>query len=169
MILGSGASPGDPLTWQTRLKRWLKAWMSEAGRARPVVGFCYGHQLLAHLDGAEVVYLWSQEGQREKASGLRRVTLHDEPLGLSGPFDLIVSHREGFSEPPAGWRSIAHETHINGARAVEAMHHERSPWWGFQAHPEAVEAFLHNNDVRCALPQPYDGHKLVRAFLRLLA
>ena len=186
IILGSGASPEHTLPWQEALKAWLRAWLNAQGQDTPVLGLCYGHQLLAHLSGAEIELLWAGD----KASGVRRVQLTPEPahhtphqaalsddaLSRGGCFELIVSHREGFKRAPKGWRALCVSStltrslptgeQLSPVEAVEAMKHERSPWWGFQAHLEAVEGFLVNNSVARELPSPYEGHELVRAFLK---
>src|SRR5688500_14799459 len=69
VILGSGASVNDDLPWQHALKGWLRPRV-EGGT--PVLGLCYGHQLLADLLGGEVGYV---SADRVKRRGLRTVRL----------------------------------------------------------------------------------------------
>jgi GMP synthase-like glutamine amidotransferase len=174
IILGSGASPEMSLSWQTDLKRWLTHMDGPLHNRSPMLGICYGHQLIAHIFGEKTEILWDGE----KASGLRQVSLIDSPFGVEGPVPLVVSHREGFRSIPSEWRSMTRSEAVSRPHAfdqdgepvvaVEAMAHERHPWWGFQAHIEAVEGFMVSNQVEATLPDPYAGHELVRWFLNLI-
>jgi anthranilate/para-aminobenzoate synthase component II len=63
IVLGSGASVNDDLAWQDELRGWLRAAM--AARV-PILGLCYGHQLLANMAGASVGFA---QPSREKFKG----------------------------------------------------------------------------------------------------
>lgn len=179
IILGSGASPTEQHDWQDELSAWLKPLLSEPHpEATPLLGLCYGHQLLAHLAGAPVAKLWAGE----KASGLRLVTLKDQRLSLDGTYSLIVSHRDGVLSLPKGWRSLggehptlerigrpAEQVELDPVPAIEAMSHLEAPWWGFQPHIEAEQSFVDQNQVESVLPSPYDGEHITSAFVRLCA
>jgi GMP synthase-like glutamine amidotransferase len=172
MILGGGASPADELIWQTELIRWLTQPLGPISRRAPILGVCYGHQLLGAIFGSKVELLW--EG--ECANGLRAVSLSEPTLGLKAhqPYPLVISHREGLRSTPQEWRSICSTTSLLGpentqpAHAVEAMCHKDAPWWGFQAHIDATPAFLTNNNIVDELPQPYAGAHVIGSFLRQL-
>ena len=178
IILGSGASPTDPtLEWQFHLKRWLKDYMT---LNKPLLGICYGHQLLAHMYGGNIHFLSDLDNESyppdAKESGLRSLwftpqehahlaLFSDKEIPNQTQVEWIVSHREVVSSLPIGWikcglSSISH-------LGVELMKHQQAPWWGVQAHIEAVDAFLVNNQVSLAsLPTPYQGHEFLRAFLK---
>jgi GMP synthase (glutamine-hydrolysing) len=158
VLLGSGASVHDDLPWLSALSAWL------APRLRagvPMLGLCFGHQLIAHLLGGPVGYLFDD---RRKLRGLRQVTLAANPLwgdATEGP--LLVTHAEVVSAAPPGCDIVGHSAEV----AVEAFAHRSLPLWGFQGHPEATPAFADNNAV------PFDadadvlsfGHRLVDGFL----
>jgi len=176
IILGSGASPAHPLDWQDELGGWLAGLLANPTReATPLLGICYGHQLIASRMGSTVTQLWGGE----KASGLRRARLCEPRLGLEGPVSLIVSHRDGVLSVPEGWVSLVSDSpseellsRVTGVEeadpvvAIEAMAHAVAPWWGFQAHIEAERSFITQNSVEASLPSPYDGHRVTRAFLK---
>ena len=157
IILGSGASVHDRSDWQSALQHWLKP-MLEMGV--PTLGICYGHQLLAHLFGGEVILGF--EG--EKKRGSRKITLHSDHrfanVRLTGT--AIVSHRELVSN--SGKLSIIGSS---DEVSTEVLEHPDLPIWGFQAHIEATPAFVRNNDIPLDAPS-YDysfGQNLVSHFL----
>lgn len=161
VILGSGASVYDDVPWQHALAAWLKPRL-EAGL--PALGLCYGHQLLAHLCGGEVGFLYKD---REKLKGLRNVDLHTNRLwGDAASVPMIVSHREVVTQCPPGFEVVG----TSDAVSIEAIAHTRHPQWGLQPHPEATLEFVTSNAV------PYDGeesvlaaaHNVVDQFLALL-
>lgn len=162
VILGSGASVNEDHAWQDALRAWLRPRL-EAGL--PVLGLCYGHQLLADLFGGEVGFV---HPDRTKLRGLRPVRLAANPLwgpACEGP--LLETHREMVVRLPDDVEVVG----VSDAIAVEALAHRRLPAWGFQAHPEATREFARNNDVPFDGPEDVlaFGHRVVDAFLDRVA
>jgi GMP synthase (glutamine-hydrolysing) len=98
----------------------------------PVLGICYGHQLLAHGLGGRV-----GPNPNGRQIGTRDLDLHgpwrDDPLlgGLEAPHRVHVSHVESVLELPAGARllgSTAGDPHHAFAMSDSV--------WGIQFHPE---------------------------------
>ncbi|NOY44223.1 MAG: glutamine-hydrolyzing GMP synthase [Deltaproteobacteria bacterium] len=99
----------------------------------PVLGICYGMQLMTHLLGGRVARGLKRE------YGLAHITV-DEPRGpLTGfrPGETLpvwMSHADRIETMPPGFRALAHTENS----PVAAMGHENRPWYGVQFHPEVV-------------------------------
>jgi GMP synthase (glutamine-hydrolysing) len=158
MILGSATSVYDDLPWQRPLEAWLRP-LIDGGT--PVLGLCYGHQMLAHMLGGKVGFL---HPDKTKRSGFHPVTLEPDRLwgGKKKDGKLFMSHREVVTTVPPGMRAVGRSKES----ATEAIAHEKLPVWGLQAHPEATAGFLKNHGLPPADEAAYAfGHSLVDAFL----
>ena len=104
---------------------------------------------------------------------MRQIVFTQDVLGVksSESNELIVSHREGLTRLPKGWLSLTEEMLITSVhtkqtvKAIEAMKHIDHPWWGFQAHIDAVPQFLVNNQISVSMPIMYAGKVMVNYFL----
>lgn len=169
LILGGGASPNDRLIWQSELIKWLTHQGGPLSRQLPLLGVCYGHQLLGHICGGKVAYLWNEQCEK----GLREIQLSEDVLGVSmvKNVPLVVSHREGLVTLPSNWRSLTLSPMIESANgygrvlAYEVIKHQTYPWWGIQAHIDATPQFLLNNQIPSQLPQPYLGKVMIDTFI----
>jgi len=103
---GSRAGIDDPEPWITALSDFLLG-VLDAGH--PVVGICFGHQLLARLLGAEVVR--AEQGWGVGLHETRIVT--DEPWMGDGPraIGLLNSHQDQVVALPPGARLIGSSDH----------------------------------------------------------
>ncbi len=148
IILGSGASVYDDEPWQKALNGWL----SERLQTTPMLGLCYGHQLLAHLLGGEIGLL-HEDGTKER--GVREVPIWEDPMwGEAATGPMVVSHREVVTRLPPN-------TVLRGRSEVcpiEAFAHVERPLWGFQPHPEATTQFTTNNSI------PFEDDPAILAF-----
>jgi GMP synthase (glutamine-hydrolysing) len=105
------------------------AWVFESGV--PVLGICYGMQLLAHQLGGHVA------PGTEREYGLATIaSTEDSPLlaGLPGETPVWMSHGDRIEALPPGFRSIARSA--NSPCAVMADPGRR--YYGLQFHPEVV-------------------------------
>ena len=95
----------------------------------PVLGICYGHQMIAHFWGAKV----GKGKSAEYGTGKIIVDDEDEILkGMPKEFTAWVSHYDEVKEVPEGFVSLAH----SDTCSIEAMRHKERPIFGVQFHPE---------------------------------
>jgi GMP synthase (glutamine-hydrolysing) len=127
---------------------------------RPVLGVCYGMQLLARLSGGKVV------PSNEREFGRAEIAIR-ENKGLFAGFEshataiVWASHGDRIEEPPPHFRVTA--TSANAP--VAAMQHDTKPLYGVLFHPEVAHTprggeMLHNFlfDICGCTPDWTPGH-----------
>ena len=135
VVTGSPAMVSDREPWSEDAAEWLARVVD---KAVPLLGVCYGHQLLAHALGGEVGY---HPGGRE--SGTHRVELlnsaADDPLfrGMPDSFNAQLTHKQTVLRLPQGAILLGRnefEPH-QAFRVGECA-------WGVQFHPEFSDAIM---------------------------
>ena len=128
-VTGSGSMVTELLPWSEASAAWLR---DAAHAGLPMLGICYGHQLIAHALGGEVGY---------NPAGREMGTVHidlqpdaaDDPLfaGMPARFAVQATHLQTVLALPKGARLLS-TTSQDGAGAFR--------WgksaWGMQFHPE---------------------------------
>jgi GMP synthase (glutamine-hydrolysing) len=99
----------------------------------PVLGVCYGMQLIAQLHGGEV----KRGGQRQYGRDEIHPTRESKLFTGFSPKEkttVWMSHGDHVEQPPRGFRVIA----ASDGNAVAAFEHESRPIYGVQFHPEVA-------------------------------
>ncbi len=170
VIMGSAASVHDApgsRPWLGPLAEWLDRLLAPEGPRLPLLGICFGHQLIAHRAGGSI-------GFRIDAAAppLRAIV----PTQLSGcrllpgeqALTVVASHREVVTRPPPGWEVVGRRP--DGT--LDALQHPRLPFFAVQFHPEAGPGFLARRGIVPGGEAPddaaafADGARLLEAFRR---
>jgi len=160
IVMGSAASVNDDNKWQRDISNIVT---NASANCIPVLGLCYGHQLIGHIYGGKVEPLWSGE----KKQGKRTVRIKKSDIWgeqTSGP--LLYSHQDGVTKVPPGFEIIADSDLVS----TDAIASKSEPVWGFQTHPEATQAFVDDHDlpVKDAKESFRFGHSLLDKFIMSL-
>jgi GMP synthase (glutamine-hydrolysing) len=103
----------------------LPAYVAESGL--PVLGICYGMQLMTHALGGRVA------GSTEREYGPAEVEVQSEnPVLPAGRHRVWMSHGDRIEVPPAGFEVLAASPNSPCAAMID----RRRRWIGLQFHPE---------------------------------
>lgn len=127
MILSGGPSSvySDPPNLSSMICEKIR----DGALRMPLLGICYGHQMIAHAWGAKV------EKGASAEYGMCDIDVDDADVlfkGVPKRFRAWVSHFDQAKEVPAGFVRLAH----SDTCALEAMKHGKLPVYGVQFHPE---------------------------------
>ena len=95
----------------------------------PILGICYGHQIIGSAFGAPMRDLGQVLRGYEKVSVVRNHPLFD---GLPAELVVAESHRQELTKVPDEFQHLAQST----TSKVEAIVHQSRPIYGVQFHPE---------------------------------
>ena len=134
VITGSHAMVSDREPWSEALVPWLRRAVSSE---TPLLGICYGHQLLAHAMGGEVTH---------HPDGVEIGTITVQQLDATGRDPLFSALPLAFEALSVHWQSVRRLP--EGAVRLASSAHEQNhafrvgkQAWGVQFHPEfSVEA-----------------------------
>ncbi|MGS2742869.1 glutamine amidotransferase [Halomonas sp. LS-001] len=178
MITGSHSMVSDAEPWSERLKPWLQ----QAFKARvPMLGVCYGHQLMASAFGGLSGY---HPAGRESGTFRVELTSEGQEDALFGQlpkaFDAHLTHAQSVLEKPDGASVLA----VNAHDPHQALRYG-SRQWSVQFHPEftppVMRAYLDHQvealstqgqnveALRQAIRETPEATQLLTRFLAFLA
>ena len=133
VITGSPAGVYDDTPWMDPLREFVRAAFAAK---TPMVGVCFGHQIIADAMGGDV-------RKSEKGWGVGRHTyevLEHRPwmAGAGAIVSLAVSHQDQVITPPASAVTLAKSAHTDHAILV----YETAPVMSVQGHPEFGSEFV---------------------------
>ena len=120
---------GGPASVYEKEAPLAPSWVFDSGL--PVLGICYGMQVMVHQMGGRV----APGAKREYGHAILHRTVDDEPLfqGLPRSIEVWMSHGDQIAEAPPGFSALAHTDNS----PVAVIGNNRG-MLGIQFHPEVV-------------------------------
>jgi len=129
IVTGASAMITDEADWSVRTEAWL-ARVFEAGI--PILGICYGHQMLARVAGGRVD--WNPKGREIGTVDVKLLAAANEDVlfqGFPPSLDVQTTHSQSVVELPPGAIHLATNEHDSYQAFVIG-----DSAWGVQFHPE---------------------------------
>lgn len=96
----------------------------------PILGICYGHQLIVNNFGGKV-----KRANKEYGSSLLTIDNDSDLLsGIGGPIRAWMSHGDEAEQIPSSFKIIGHTETVNAAAIAD----QNNSIYGIQFHPEVV-------------------------------
>lgn len=170
VLSGSWAMVTDHAEWSERTAAWVRHAVAEQ---LPLLGVCYGHQLMAYALGGEV---GDNPNGWERGVKLLQTTRaqRQDPLlaSVPGRFTAWLSHRQSVLTPPPGAQVLAASAQ-DGCQIIRYSASALSLQFHPEFTPEIMAACLHNSlapgEVQKLLtqqPEPHWPRQLLRDFFQ---
>ncbi|MDB9786726.1 gamma-glutamyl-gamma-aminobutyrate hydrolase family protein [Bacteriovoracaceae bacterium] len=161
IILGSASHMSQNLAWHNELASFMGIALD---RKIPVLGICFGHQLMAHHFGATVSFIDSDE---RKVDGAREIKFEAKvgKIPAGSKLNFAVSHRQIVTNPGQILQTVGKSTDFSH----DVVKHPSLPYLGIQPHPEASIEFCRKDasiqDTKTIRSVQTDGLFFIYAFL----
>lgn len=157
VITGASAGVYDDLPWIAPMENFLRA---AKGRV-PLVGICFGHQLMARAFGGRV-----EKSAKGWCAGLHAYQVVDREPWMDGAETIAIpaSHQDQVVAAPPNARTVL----ASDFTPLAALAYDDQPAISFQGHPEFEPAFAQAL-YESRLDAPYDGAAAARVIASLAA
>ncbi|MAW07497.1 MAG: hypothetical protein CME61_04365 [Halobacteriovoraceae bacterium] len=165
IILGSMSHVHEDLPWHNELAGWA---ISALKKNFPILGICFGHQLMCHHLGAKVV-INKEQNPEQKGSRVTSFKRDFNNIKESDTKEFIISHSYRVDDLPEDFIEIA----SSGIFKNDIVQHKSLPFVGIQPHPEASDHFIKTDFITNPLPlenakkSKADGLEFIKNWLDL--
>ena len=134
IIFGSASHVHQNLSWHHELGEWATAALS---KGFPLLGICFGHQLLCHYFGAEVIKNRDKDAEQK---GSREIIFKKDfgDIKAGDKKEFTVSHNYRVINLPQSLEEVASSELFPN----DIVMHRKLPFVGIQPHPEASDHFI---------------------------
>ncbi|WP_198295948.1 type 1 glutamine amidotransferase [Bacteriovorax sp. Seq25_V] len=165
IIFGSDSNVSDRLPWQIDLSKRMKAKI-EAGI--PVLGICFGHQLMADAYGATIDLV---KPDNRCFEGTRKQKVLTDHLGFktNEELEIFITHHYEVKNLPQEFIHLSTSSDC----FYDGLAHKTKPFFSFQGHPEASRHFVENH-IESKLPEEQvlsglsGGNRVISNFIELV-
>ena len=132
IIFGSASNVEDRLDWHKELADFCR---EKLEKKVPVLGLCFGHQLMADSFGMEVV----KNDENKSFYGARTINFEKDygPISSGDKRTIFKAHSYQVSGPLKELKILASSKEC----PYDGLYNPKLPYWGFQGHPEASHDF----------------------------
>lgn len=165
IIFGSDSNVCDRLPWQIDLAKRMKKKIEEG---TPVLGICFGHQLMADAFGGSVDLVTPDN---KCFDGVRSQKVLNNHLGFEAGEDIniFITHHYEVKKLPEDFIHLSTSSDC----FYDGLAHKTKPFFSFQGHPEAsrhfvgshIEKQLEESDIQKGLT---GGNRIITNFLNLI-
>jgi GMP synthase-like glutamine amidotransferase len=136
-IFGSMSHVHEDLPWHHELADWAKKALN---KNFPLLGICFGHQLMCHHFGADVVL---NQDKNPEQKGTRTVHFSKEfgEIKKGETREFAVSHSYRVEKLPESLEEIGYSILYRN----DVVRHKTLPFVGLQPHPEASDHFIESD------------------------
>lgn len=163
IILGSASHVSQRLAWHQPLAETIDNYLH---KKIPVLGLCFGHQLMADFYGGKIDYFKTPE---DRLFGVRKVKITKTfgDIGLGSELHLAATHRQTVQSLPDSMESFG--VGQDPILEFDFIRHKTLPFASSQPHAEASKYFcIKSAEVPEAMQAQVheDGARFVQAFFK---
>ena len=163
IVFGSDSNVTDRLDWQIDIAKRMKEALE---KGIPVLGICFGHQLIADIFGSKIDLVVPENKCFE---GTRAVEIIEDKFGFTKgeKFSVFVTHHYELKDLPKEFIHIATSKDCK----LDGIGHKTLPFFSFQGHPEASDDFIKHHIEIDMSPEEIEhgklgGNKVISTFLK---